>query len=283
MGVFVPGCRQADTKNQESDTTNVNKSIQEEEILNEVYNRFPSPEEMLSVINKQTTNYDKKILHKTEKVNNYLDSRSQALNLGVYAADLAFIALLEQHKDSYKYFEAIFKLSENLRISAAFDESLFKRTQENITNPDSLRSLTDDAFDNISNYLVSNDKEKTFAIISVGGFTEALYLTFQFSKGYSQENPIVQRIADQKLVLDNLVDYCSVFSDDDAVNSSMELLKPIRSVYSEISSKKLETKVTKAPDGKLIIKGGNKLMITEEQYNKLKDAITNLRNTIIQN
>lgn len=279
------GCKRANTKIQETDSEDVtnNLALQKEDILNEVFSRFPSPEEMLSIINKNTTSFDKKILNKTDKVNEYLDSRSQALNLGVYAADLGYVSLLDQHKDSYKFFEAIYKLADNLSIASAFDAALMKRTQNNISNPDSLRKLTDLAFNKITDYLIANNKEKTFAIISIGGFTEAMYLSFQVAGKYSPTNPIVQRIADQKLVLENLIDYCSIYSEDETVNSSIELFKPIQSIYSKVTDKKSTTTVTHAADGKLIIKGGNKLSISEDQYNQLKVAVTSMRNTITQN
>jgi hypothetical protein len=281
LSAFV-SCKQANTKDQETESEENYSDIsnQNEEILNEVYSRFPSPEEMLSLINKNSTVFDKRILHKPDKVNEYLDSRSQALNLGIFSADLAFISLMEQHKESYHYFEAIFKLADNLRISSAFESSLIERTQNNITNPDSLRVLTDYAFNKISDYLVSNNKEKTFAIISIGGFVEALYLSFAITDEYSESNPLVQRIADQKLVLENLVDYCSMFPDDESVKSSVELLRPLISIYNEATTSKSASKMTRTADGRMVLKGGNKLAMTQEQFERLKDAVQRTRKSI---
>jgi len=254
-----------------------------DEILKEIYHRFPSPEEMLAFIDKETVEVDKLLLNNPGKSMQYLDSRSQALNLGVYIADLAYLTLFEQHKESFSYFEAIFNLSEKLRISAAFDLTMLKRVQNNVTNPDSLSSLTEYAFTEITNYLVSNDKEKTFAIVSLGGFIEALYLSINLVDEFSENNQIVQRIVDQKLVLDNLLAYSQVLSDDDAVASAIELISPIQKVYSNIVARPNETKVSRSADGRIIISGGDKLVINRQQFTELSKVTMGVRNKIIQN
>lgn len=253
------------------------------ESLDEIYHRFPSPEEMLSILERDKLEYDGQILNNPGKASEYLNSKSQALNLGVYSADLAYLTLFEKHKESTLYFEAIYKLSNELRISSAFDIELLRRVQSNMTNPDSLKALSDFAFTKISNYLVANDKEKIFALISIGGFVEALNLSFNFSGEFSEDNVIVQRIADQKLVLENIISYSGPFKDDPTIAGALEAIKPIRKVYHEIESVESETVVTKSEDGKIIIAGGNKITISQEQFEMLKEATIQVRKDITQN
>lgn len=250
--------------------------------ITEIYHRFPSPEEMMSVLQHDNLLYNEDILNSTENSREYLSSKSQALNIGVYSADLAYLTLFNKHQESTSYFEAIYNLSSELRISSAFDIELLRRVQSNMTNPDSLKVLTDFAFTKISNYLVSNNKEKTFAVISIGGFVEALYLSFNYSGEFSEENIVVQRIADQKLVLENIVAYSRQFNDV-VVNESLETLNPIRTVYNELISEQQETTVTKDKDGKLVISGGNKIVITKAQYEQLRNAAMQVRKEITQN
>lgn len=284
--VVIFSCKQQDGQSERNNDELISEDSNlgyGEEGLDEIYHRFPSPEEMLSILQRDELIFNARILNDPKKATEYLNSKSQALNLGVYSADLAYLTLFEKHKESTLYFEAIYNLSNDLRISSAFDIELLRRVQSNMTNPDSLKALSDFAFGKISNYLVANNKEKIFALISLGGFVEALHLSFNFSEGYSENNVIVQRISDQKLVLENIISYSGPYKDDPAVAEVMEAIVPIRKIYNEIESVKSETVVTKSEDGKIIISGGNKITITHEQFEGLREATIQVRKEITQN
>lgn len=278
------GCKQSKSPSGKENEGFDNEVVgHDKENIEQIYHRFPSPEEMLLIFNKNEYEYNYQILNDPQKASQYLNSRDVALNMGIYIADLAYITLFEKHNDASDYFEAIYDLSSVLRISAAFDKQLLRRVQDNISAPDSLKALSDFSFTKISNYLVSSKKEKVFAIISIGGFVEALYLSFQFAGDFSEDNIIIQRIADQKLVLENLLGYTMAFQNDPAVMGAVSAIAPIRAVYNELISEEGKTIVTKTADGKLVVSGGNKIVITAEQYAELKEATISVRKKITQN
>ena len=214
---------------------------------------------MLDIIDKEKLAFNDELPLPTDRANQFLDSKSQALNLGVYIADLAYITLFQRQKEALTYFQVVYGLSDKLRISSAFDPSMLKRFEDNLNNFDSLKTLSDEALISITNYLSRNDKERVFALISIGGFIESLYLAFQIVDEYSEENEIIQRICDQKLI------------------------HPVRAVYNELVATPEATKVTKNDKGMLIIKGGEKIGITKEQYNKLREATIRTRKKITEN
>ena len=253
------------------------------EEVKEIYYRFPSPEEMLNFIDERELDFTDDFLHPANKSNSYLDSRSQALNLGVYSADMAYITLFQRQKEALTYFQVIYTLSDQLRLSAAFDIALMKRFEANLKKPDSLKVIADEAMTNIIDYLVSNDKEKVFAIISIGGFIEGLYIAFNLTGEYSENNPVIQRITDQKLVLENLLGYCREFDEDQNVNEAVRLLEPVKAVYDQLIVTAEETSVTRSEDGSLIISGGNKIIMTEVQFNKLQETLFAARTSITEN
>jgi hypothetical protein len=281
--LLVTACKQVDNKKSTtaSDTTGWSGSAVTEQ-LRDVYHRFPTPEEMLAIIDVKNLVYNPYLMNNPDKGQQYFDSRAQALNLGVYVADLAYLSLFEQHNEAIRYFEVIYELSDKLRISSAFDRALLGRIQDNLTNSDSLKVISEEAFVSLSDYLESNDNEKVFAILSIGGFVEALYLSFSLAGDFHPDNPIVQQIADQKFVLENILEYSALYSDDKNVSITMEELAAIRSVYNELITEKVETKVSRDNSGKLIIAGGDKLKMSEEQYNRLKAATLNTRKKITQ-
>lgn len=269
----------------------VQNRIKDEEItgfeqmeeVKDIYYRFPSPDEMLNIIDNEQLAFNDEIPLSTERAGQYLDSKSQALNLGVYIADLAYITLFQRQKEALIYFQVIYGLSDRLRISSAFDPSILKRFENNLGNLDSLKLLSDEALVNIMNYLSKNDKEKVFAIISIGGFVESLYLAFQLVDQYSEENPIIQRICDQKLVLENLMNFSLEFAGDNNVSEAIQIIHPIRAIYNELVAETEETNVSKDEQGMLIIKGGERIKITKEQYNKLREATLLTRKRITEN
>lgn len=251
--------------------------------VKEIYYRFPSPDEMLNFIDQEEIDFTDYFLLPVEKSTDFLDSRSQALNLGVYIADMAYITLFQREKETLTYFQVIYNLSEQLRLAGAFDINLLKRFEDNLKKPDSLKIIADEALTNIIDYLVKNDKEKVFAVISIGGFVEGLYIAFNVAGNYSEDNPVVQRISDQKLVLDNLLGYCQGYESDQNVKEALRVLEPIRGVYNQMMVTSEETSVTKAEDGSLIIEGGDKITMSESQYIHLRETLLTARRSITEN
>ena len=279
--LIIGGCKNQNGRHQVK--TEKITAIENMEEVKDVYYRFPSPDEMLNFIDREKLTFDDELTLPVDYSKGYLDSKSQALNLGVYTADLAYISLFQRQKESLLYFQVIYGLSEKLRIASAFDPNMVIRYQDNIKNVDSLKALADEALEDISNYLVRNDKEKVFAVISIGGFIESLYIAFKLCGDFSPDNIIVQRISDQKLVLENLVNYSLEFAGDQNVSDAIRLIHSVRAVYNQLITTSTETKVTKDKSGKLIISGGNKITISEQQFDDLKDATFTVRKKIVEN
>lgn len=281
--LFFLGCQQVGNKDAKLQTDDEYNNTAGIEQAREMFHRFPSPEEMLSIINKNLSDFDGALINSAAKSDRYLDSKSQALNLGVYTADLAYLTIHGQHSESMKYFEALYELSDKLRISAAFNRGFLRRIQDNVTNADSLKVISEQAFNNLSSYLEINRNEKVFVLISMGGFVEALYLSLQITGDYDAESDLVQKIADQKYVLDNIVSYSKTYADDAAVKEILETLTPLHDIYNSLELEENPTDVSSTEDGKLIIGGGDRLIIAEEQFNQLKEEAFSIRNAIVEN
>ena len=90
-------------------------------------------------------------------------------------------------------------------------------------------------------------------------------------------------VIDQKLVLENLISYSLEYSDDQNVEDAIKIIRPLREAFSELTGETKETTVDKTEDGKLIIKGGEKISITKDQYYKLRDITFKTRKLITEN
>lgn len=250
--------------------------------VNEIYYRFPTPDEMFTFVNNEGLTFNSSLLNPIENKKLYIDSKSQTLNLGVYIADLGYITLFEKYKESMNYFDVIREISERIRITSAFDKSLLNRIENNLKNVDSLKTIANDAYSNVVDYLVENEKEKTFAVISLGAYVEFLYISLNLVGDYDKENSTIQRIAEQKYAFENLYFYIEEFQGDPLVDDIFTDVKELKSVIDQIGEEKQTTQVTKSEDGKLNFDGGNKIAITKDQYNKLKDITGTIRTKITE-
>lgn len=255
---------------------------QTEEQIREVYYRFPSPSEMLTRFEQGEMEFMPHLLLPTEKSKQYIDSKSQSLNLGVYIADLAYASIFHQPQEVNNYMMTVYNMSDKLRIASAFEKDMLKRIEENIENIDSLSVLSVEAVRTLSSYLERYQKEKTLILISIGGYVESLYLTFHMVGEFSEENIFVQRIADQKYVLNNLINFAVQYTQEQDVAEAIEMLHPIRDRFANLVVQKVEKKVEKTSEGTLVISGGDKYLLTKDQYNDLRQVVLNIRRQITE-
>lgn len=253
-----------------------------DETYQELYYRYPAPDEIFRYIDSTGLTYRPGLTHNVSTYKNYLASNTQSIYLGVYIADLAYLTLFRKYKESMDYFEVIYNLSDELRISAAIDQNFRKRVENNLKSIDSLKVISEDAYTHIVNYLAKNNKEKMFAYISVGGFVEALYLVLNLVENFDMDNQTVQRIADQKSAFANLLNYIKAFKDDPAMSDLIVNLNPLQEAFNNITFVKTPTKVVKREDGKIQIKGGIQLNITKEEFNLLRERASEVRAIIIK-
>lgn len=268
-----------DTKKNTSKSNLIEFEDEAQQVDEKIFYRFPSPEEIFDFIKSSDLQYNNGSLNQPTNFKKYVGIKKQALNLGVYISDLAYITMFEQHEASLEYFVAIHNLSEELKIATAFDEPLVKRISENIGNTDSLVTIAGDAYTKIVNYLVENDQEDILALVSAGALIESLYLTIDYVAEYSDDNDLITKILDQKFVISNLTQYVKQHQTDKELIQEIETLNTLYANLKEVES---ETTIEPADNNKLIIGGNNELSISIEDFNLLKETILNIRNNYIK-
>ena len=280
---LLPACKNRQTSKKGADS--VSESVNFDDLkqeYKEVYYRFPSPDEMFKYLDSTGLQYDRTLLSSCKNSDNYLATRDQALNLGVYIADLAYISLFQRYKESDSYLQTIYKISDKLRISSAFDKNMISRIEKNIKNNDSLEVISDDALNSITNYLSGNDQEDIYALISFGGFVEFMNIALHLSGEYTSDNIVVSRIADQKLVYENILKFTRQYAEDNKkVNDVLELNRPLTSFYDNIKTVSQKTTVSKSGDGKFVFNGGSKILILKNEFEQLKEIIFHIRSRMV--
>ena len=78
---------------------------------------LPSPLAMAAVFKNSGLTYQDGICHDPKRAANYSNLKSMAINLGIYAADLAYNIVNDQGQNSLTHLDAIKKLSDGLKLN----------------------------------------------------------------------------------------------------------------------------------------------------------------------
>ena len=142
----------------------------------------------------------------------------------------------------------------------------------NTGKKDSLLGIISDSYMTTDEMLKESQRENASSLVMAGGFIEALYLGTQLAKTSKNPADIVQRIAEQKGTLDNVVGLLSSYEQDAGVAAILVDVKALKEIYDQV---KVETKTAAEaktnPNTKVTTIGGK---ITYTMGQDLVDKLT---------
>ncbi|MDX9770678.1 MAG: hypothetical protein RBT19_09955 [Tenuifilaceae bacterium] len=264
-------------RNQQQEYKEVDLSKQGD--ASKIFYRFPAPKDIIDYIKTDQLIYLKDFLNPISNADKYHDSRVQNFNLGVYAADFAYITVFKTLSEASEYFGTIEKLAYQAGLSSIFDEQMRRRVEANEANIDSLGAIARNSYNDMVNYLTLTGNERQLAIISAGGYVEVLYLAINQTDDLEADYSLLRKIYDQRYGLENLCNFMSDFTDDQWMSNLYHDLQAILNVFNLVDAKvETESKATKGKGGELNFSGGNiQLSITPENYAKLKRVVVETR------
>jgi hypothetical protein len=166
---------------------------------------LPSPYQAATLIKKKNIPFDESIASPLDNYSHFSTAFKKALNLGIYGTDLSYLNIYDRTPESISYLSVIKNLSDQLGISASFDQSFFTSVERNINNKDSILVLLSKTYRNTDAYLRVNDRKNIGGLILAGGWVESLYILTKIGK-VSNDHEIINRIGEQKHPLDNLIE-----------------------------------------------------------------------------
>jgi len=241
-----------------TDSTKVESNVDK----NTLY-RLPSPVEFYMFMRESKAKFAPKAMNKLENVSKYNTVTSKAMNFGVYASDLAYCTVYGQNQETFLYFSKAKQLADELGLTEGFDEKIANRIDKNINNSDSLQNITTDGYWEAVTYLESQDKSNLLPYILVGSWLESVHLAIASVQKFDANNPVVIRIAEQQLLLENLLDHLNSSADVDKLKDIISKLTDIQSSFD------------------LLYDNTEDVMITKEQYQEITKKIETLRAEII--
>ncbi|MBA3664629.1 MAG: hypothetical protein H0W61_10520 [Bacteroidetes bacterium] len=247
--------------------------------VSETFFQVPSPGEMLTFIKMVggKNNKNTSFLNPASNDKNYTDSKSKALNFGIYSCDLSYCSIFEIGSEALKYFKTVKVMGDQIGVSTAIKPEVLKRLESNIGSPDSLAVITDDVYFSSFEALEDSKQGPTLALVVAGGWIESIYIATNLSK-YEEKSPIVERLADQKYTLENLIEFLRKHEADPNVANIKTDFESLLAEFNKISEKEIEAK-GKNGGKTTMLSGGKQLVMTEPVYKAIVEKIKTLRNS----
>ena len=277
--LFSPACRDseetADVRMEDSVTLD---SLDRIEVPYE-YISIPAPDEMFSFMKEiKGTKTSIVYLNDPNNYKNYADTKSQALNFGMYAADFLYCSIFNYGAEALKYFASIKKLGDDLGISGSINEDTAKRIKINIGKSDSLTKISNALYFSAISELEQSDKASVLALVIVGGWIESMHLVISIVKTYDAKNPALNRIAEQKYTLDNLLGYIDKFKSDENIAAVTIQLNELKNVFAQLIEETTASTIS-SNGSKKVFGGGTKVLMNEEQYKAISEIIKKIHNS----
>jgi hypothetical protein len=193
--------------------------------------KIPSPVELYMFMYESNAKFSKDYLNPIDNQGKYMDNYKKALNMGVYASDLAYCTVFKQNKETFAYFAVVKKIAEDLGLNEGFDESIVKRIDQNISNSDSLYNITNDSYSSAVRFLEQQGQGDLLPLMITGAWIESVFISIKSVDKFSEDNEVVLRIADQALLLENIIEIFNTLPEEDKQPELLEKLLELQEAF----------------------------------------------------
>lgn len=219
---------------------------------------LPTSFYVTDMLNKAGAPFILSIANSSENVGNYFSQKEKALNLGIYGADLSYASTYMMKQETMSYLKASNRLTDEMKISTAFNREYIDRVENNLDYGDSLILIISDSFFDTYKYLVENNKDVSALLVMAGSWIEGLYLTTQIALTARDSDRFIEVIGQQKSSLTELISLMEPVKSDTDLSEIYKSLKNLYNIYEPIQEN-----------------------ISDSQFNEIVNAISSIRNGIV--
>jgi len=269
---------------EKTDDTEVTDSTKVEEPktnpVSETFFQVPSPGEMLTFIKMVGGSKNNKtdFLNPVSNNKNYTDAKAKAINFGIYSCDLSYCSIFNIGSEALKYFGTVKVMGDQIGVSTAISPEILARLQKNVGSPDSLAVITDDVYFSSFEALEESKQGPTLALVVAGGWLESIFIAVNLAE-YKANSPVIERLADQKYTLENLIEFLKKYESDANVAAVKADFDGLLAEFNKITEKDAEAVKSKDGDKAKMLGGGKQLVINEDVYKAIVTKIKTVRNS----
>jgi len=255
-----------------------------DELIGDIIQQVPSPLEISYLLKDAGTQYDYSMLNGPNNVSNYNSKFNKALNLGIYGTDLGYANIYEENQDAILYLNSIKGLANDLSIGQFFDFGTIARLASNSKNIDSLLLITTQNFNSINSYLQENQRSNLSVLILTGGWLEALHITCQVAEKIADNEKLVEKIGEQKIILDNIKLMLGFYTQDPYIADLHTRILELEKAFAQIEIIYTYVQPTmKEVNGILVVTNNSTttINITAENVVAIREEVISIREKII--
>ena len=247
--------------------------------LKKIFRAAPTPMETARLVQKTGASFSIDHLHSAMAASNYVASDRQAINLGVYGADLSYATIFEENAVSLTYLEVVKSLARDLGVGDVIGDDILDRAESNRARQDSLVAIVSEAFFDLNEKLKSNGQEDLSGMLVAAGWVESLYLATRHTDRANEA--LRQRIAEQKLVMEDVMDLVTSYEQSPELQAVVATLQPVVAAFEAVEKEQAGNEVSKS-QGAILIGGGPRYTVSEEALAKITDAVAAARNQLVK-
>ncbi len=242
---------------------------------------MPTPNELFQIVREMSGEGQKRMMSPAKEVDRYVTTPKRALNFGVYATDLVYASSYKITSEVVRYYLTCKKLGDELGLSGSFSDGDFTRLERNLTHGDSLDVISNDAYERAYRKMQDDQMGPTLSMVVAGGWVESMHLVMRQVLHFDPADPLVVRVAEQKVSLDHLIDMREAYKSDASVTAMRDQLIKIRDIYDQFPVVRSEHKGA-SPSGRQVLGDDITIILTPEGFDQLSSAVEALREQIIQ-
>ena len=255
--------------------------VERSDKIQKIFFNIPSPIETSQILQEAGATYEFTLPSNPSAVDDYQSIGEQALNMGIYGADLNYATVFDQTTEIMLYLQCARTLGSELGIDQVFDEETIDRIEWNLEVKDSMQVIITEIFWEMSSYLEEQDRQSISTLIILGGWVEGVYLSTQLARIAPDNEGLKLRIAEQKYSLTNLIGLLNSYDSNDISQDILEELIELDAIFSKITAEKTAGENQKDDNGVTTIGGSIKLGMDDSILEEITAKIVEIRTDII--
>lgn len=204
-----------------------------------VISSIPFPSNILDTLNSVNAKFQADLLNPANSLNLYSESNSQASNLGLYGADLAYVISYEQYDEVGIYMKVTKYLADNIGIPLAFTQDIIQRCEKNQNNKDSLSNIVFQSYSVIDQTLKHSQRDASEILVLTGGWVEGVYLTLQGISSIAQESDkqkVYHILFEQKEFANKLLIMLNSLTSSDYCKNLVAPMQDVKTAFDAMTS-----------------------------------------------
>lgn len=216
-----------------------NDIVIEDQLDDKLVYPMPTPFEITQMLQSSGTPFSVDVMNPTDNVDNYIQESAQALNLGVYGADLAYASTFNQANEVRNILASAKKLADGLGLTNVMDQDIIERIEVNIQNEDSLYKIVNNTFYDTYDKLNQDQKGAVSLLVITGAWIESIYLATQISISSQDKTELMIRVAEQKYNVNTLLPLLQQYTDNADVAAMIPVVQNFKNVFDKVEADSL--------------------------------------------